>query len=105
MAAVLEAVRVEKARERRASAGSEDGKGQGVRPDCVYDGVLFSLTRGGCSLKEVEALNEDEALKSFLDGTLQRARSWPDVVADLRSRDAATLWSGSTARGAVVTKR
>jgi hypothetical protein len=29
-------------------------------------GILFSLTSRGCSLKEVEALNEDEGLKGFL---------------------------------------
>ena len=80
-------------------------KGKGYDPVVYVAGILLSLTSGGCSLKGVEALNEDEALKGFLDGTLHRARPWPDVVADLRSRDAASLWSGSTARGAVVTKR
>ena len=80
-------------------------KGKGYDPVVYVAGILFSLTRGGCSLKEVEALNEDEALNRFPDDTLHRARPRSDVVADLRSRDAASLWSGSTARGAVVTKR
>ena len=80
-------------------------KGKGYDPVVYVAGILFSLTSGGCSLKKVEALNEDEALKRFPDGPLLRARSRFDVVAELRSRDAASVRPGSTARGDGLRRR
>lgn len=41
-------------------------RGKGYDPVVYVSGIIFALTSGGCSLADVEGLNEDEALKSFL---------------------------------------
>lgn len=39
---------------------------KGYDPDIYVAAILFTLTSGGCSLDDVEQLNEDEALKAML---------------------------------------
>jgi len=41
-------------------------KHKGYDAEVYVVGIIFALTNGGCTLAEVEKLNEDEALKAFL---------------------------------------
>ena len=66
VAAVLEQFGLKKHVKAARGLDPRTAKGKGYEPIVYVTGILFSLTSGGCSLKEVETLNEDEALKSFL---------------------------------------
>jgi len=66
VAAVLERFGLKKRVKAERALDPRTAKGKGYDPVVYVTGILFSLTSGGCTLKEVEGLNEDEALKSFL---------------------------------------
>jgi hypothetical protein len=66
VAAVLERFGLKKRVKAERALDPRTAKGKGYDPVVYVTGILFSLTRGGCSLKEVEGLNEDEVLKGFL---------------------------------------
>ncbi len=66
IAAVLEKFGLKKRVKAARALDPRTAKGKGYDPVVYVSGILFALTSGGCCLVEVEALNEDEALKSFL---------------------------------------
>ena len=66
IAAVLEKFNLKKRVKAQRALDPRSSKGKGYDPVVYVAGLVFALTSGGCSLLEVEALNEDEALKSFL---------------------------------------
>lgn len=66
IAAVLEKFGLKKRVKAARGLDPRTAKGKGYDPVVYVSGIVYALTSGGCSLLEVEALNEDEALKSFL---------------------------------------
>lgn len=66
IAAVLEKFGLKKRVKAARALDPRSARGKGYDPVVYVSGILFALTSGGCALADVEGLNEDEALKSFL---------------------------------------
>jgi hypothetical protein len=66
VAAVMERFGLKKRVKRHARLDPRTDKHKGYDPEVYVTGLVYALTNGGCTLAEVEKLNEDEALKACL---------------------------------------
>jgi len=66
VAAVMERFGLKRRVKRCAALDPRKDKHKGYDPEVYISGIVHALTNGGCTVTEVERLNEDEALKAFL---------------------------------------
>lgn len=66
VAAVMEKFGLKQRVKRCAALDPRSDKHKGYDPEIYVAGIIYAMTSGGCTLSEVENLNQDEALKSML---------------------------------------
>ena len=66
VAAVMEKFGLKKRVKRCAALDPRKDTHKGYDPEIYVAGIIYAMTSGGCTLSEVENLNQDEALKTIL---------------------------------------
>jgi hypothetical protein len=66
VAAVMERFGLKRRVKRCPSLDPRTDTHKGYDPEVYVTGIVYALTSGGCTLSEVEKLNEDEGLKAYL---------------------------------------